>query len=120
MAEHAKVAAPGYRIRDLTAGIVVLGIGAAMIHTVASNGEGESVFLTRWAFLTGAAALVLAYGTGMVLDRLGGRYPVLTKRRESRLPAAIVASVALTAIGYGIYVARDWVMPLIEGLIARA
>ncbi len=117
MAQHVKAVAAGYRIRDLTAGIVVLGIGSAMIHTVVTNGAGYSVFLTRWAFLLGAAALLAAYGTGVVLDRVGGRYPALTRPRQSGVPLLFVLSVTLIAMGYGAFFARGWVIAFLERLV---
>ncbi len=91
-----------HRSRDLVGALVVLMIGASMVFTIFTGGYGESVDLAMYAFATGGALIVLAYGGGTVVDHLSQRFPGLIRTRRNPLLLVVLAltALALLAVTY--------------------
>jgi hypothetical protein len=92
MAEAATIN-PGYRLRDLLAGVSVLQIGAAFLYTINAT-SGQNANVATFAFGAGVTVLLLAYTIGAGVDWLESRCPSLTRPRRCPMwfPVGAIAS----------------------------
>ena len=88
---------PQVRFRDVSAVCSVLMIGGALIFTILENGAPPSGNLSVAALIIGTTMLVIGYGGGVILDKLGKKYPVLV--RSHNRPLVLIAVVVIMAVG---------------------
>lgn len=85
------------RSRDLAAMAAVTVAGAGLIYTALQRGAPPSGNLAIGGFVVATILLIVGFGGGMIIDRIGERYPFLVKARGGALSFLVIVPL-LTGI----------------------